>query len=174
MTQQQYSDLASAINQALVTAGITTLTFTAKTNELVNAVTYPNILDFSGYHLQSATLTIQNIISKEMQKYGAFYIVKCPTRVITPPSNPPDDHYQITFGYYLNNNDLPPGQADEIKLNSSLQNIAQNNTDSIKNTIRPLKYSYVSGSSVYTLSSPDMSGNRTVTITSTAVINKPT
>lgn len=170
---KQYSDLAAAINKSLVTANITTLTFTAKVDEVVNTVTYSNILDFEGYHLQSSADSVEKILDEAFAKIGAFSVVKSPSRLVSPPADPADDHYQVTYGFYLDNKDLPPGEAEENKLNADVQKIAQSNSSSIKSTTRALKYTTKSDSSIFNITDPDGIGDRTITINTTVVINKP-
>lgn len=163
------------LNSALATAGITTLTFVNVTATVISAKTYPNLIDYSGYILDSDSLKVNSIITGELAKFGPWTVIKSTARVVATPVDPSGDHYITLTGYYVNNTDLPQAEVQYAQFKLDVENIAKAVSNNIQGKARPIGYSIVSESSVVNIvddASPAPVGTKTVTTTVTVKIFK--
>jgi hypothetical protein len=172
MTSNTYISTVSALNSALITAGISTLSFTYRADITIGSTLYPNAIDYIGYILDSSNLKVQSLIVQELGKVGEWTIVKSPGRVVTPPVPPSGDHFITLNGYYVSSTDLPAADVLDVKFRNSVEDLVKSLSIGIQNQSKQVGYTTVSQVSTATFSDPTITGDRTIVATATVVINK--
>lgn len=173
MTTATYLATATAINTALATAGITTLTFSNVAAITINSVLYPNLLSYIGYHLESDALKVQSIITAELAKTGQWSVVKSPNRVVTPPSNPADDHYISMNGYYISNTDLPASAVADQQFKADVETATKLLSTTIQNKAKPGGFVNVTSETVTYTVVESPAGTKTINASVVLVVVKP-
>jgi hypothetical protein len=173
MTTATYLATATAINTALSTAGITTLTFSNVTAITINAVLYPNLLSYIGYYLESDTLKVHSIIATELAKTGEWSSVKSPNRIVTPPSNPADDHYLTINGYHISNTDLSATTVADKQFKTDVEAATKLLSTTIQNKARPGGFVNITSETVAFTVVESPTGTKTINASVVLVVVKP-
>ena len=175
MDTSTYQSVVDDLNGSIQLAGLTgTLTFVLLNNQTIDSVPYSNVISFSGYYLSVNHLKINQIILNTLLKYGEWSSLKRTFDVNqVPPSSPGNDHYDVSYGYYVHNSDVNETILVENKINSDLQSAVAQVKSTVSNIGTRSGYDVTSMTGSATISAIDMSNNRTVNITVTATYHEP-
>lgn len=174
MVTATYIAVVQGLNAALATAGVTTFSFTHATNTVIGSKTYPNLISYLGYYLDSDSFKINSIVATELAKNGAWTVVKSPARPVPGiPADPAGDHYTSANGYHLSNTDLPVNDALDTNLKQSAETSTKSHSAALQGAATSAKYTIIDQVATVVMSAPDIAGNRTITSTVTININRP-
>jgi hypothetical protein len=172
MITATYLATATAINTALSTAGITTVTF-SRQSTTINAVLYDNLLSYIGYYLESDTLKLHSIIASELAKTGEWSTIKSPNRTVAPPVNPADDHYLTLNGYYISNTDLPASTVADNQFKTDVEAATKVLSTTIQSKARPGGFTSTTSEVVTFTVVESPTGTKTINASVALVIVKP-
>ena len=172
MTSDIYVATVNAINSALLTASITTLTFTYRKDLVVSGAPYSDLIDYIGYVLDSQSLTVNAIIAAELAKQGAWSNVASTARPVTTPSAPLNDHFVTLNGYYINNIDLPLSTVQMNQFTTEVEAATKGLSTTIQNKAKSISYSVITESATAIITDTTPTGTKVVTSTVTVKIFK--